>query len=750
MNIHKIPKEITFRCKQCLQDIIFPIDRKSMESAQFPIKMENIHGIPKHKLTISVNSGFNVESFEIEEVKSDIKPKSTKFTQEVLKSIELSEDEIQLYFMASGKGPMSVGELAILGNSSIEKTKVIAEKFKQKGLFKEIPGATSYYQALPPYAALMAQLDKFRNMIAAIKMSTPTDLQSSFMSFEESSKGAKTLSEFVDYLNKMKSDVSKQLSTQKMALDESLHHLMEQQKVIMGIKDLRDQSISLLDIHFVNLFNQFEIVSKKIATNLEKLHLGVVIKTVEDVVQKNIDNQMEIIRSELQAEFESKFRNIMDTLLEDITEITTNADSIGDRLHTSFDAIISQFNLTLTQTQDRILKISNAVNESFGDLRSTFSDEIVITLDDILGKIVKQLDLSTSTINEFWDESKRVINFTMKDVWFIQTPEGMQAQINDAVSRAKMRVLIVAPTLSDIDIEPLKQIPRHLNIRICCSIYPDDPNHQQKMAFFDSMDNITYRDRKLQNLWGVSRDYEEIILSIIKINKGISGFNMEVAGIGSILDEHIKIFVPILEDAWMGAHKDIVKKDIAQRPIMKREQPKLVHVEPKKKPTEPIKGGLGAQAISSLQKQVSRQTKSGSKAIKPTMTQKSPIQSIPAPASKPELPKVIDKKPEIKPSQVIKQPESPKAKREVSGDTKTIIDKIEQLNNTVIAGSPQKIIEGLEELKKMIGKSLNIARTESDITNWIKDLQGKPFMDDFKKKILSKRLKIWKENVLEN
>ncbi|MHA1511057.1 MAG: hypothetical protein ACTSRX_04985, partial [Promethearchaeota archaeon] len=443
MNIHKIPKEITFRCKHCLTDITFPIDRKSMENAQFPVKLENTHGMPAHKLTISINKGFNVDSFEIEEVKTDTKPKSTKFTQEVLKSIELSEDEIQLYFMSSGKGPMSLGELSILSNRTIEQIKVIAEKFVEKGLFKEIPGSTKYFQALPPYAALMAQLDKFRNMIAAMKTSTPTDLQTSFMSFEESSQGSKTLSEFVDYLAQMKTDVSKQLNTQKMEMDKSLQHLMEQQKVVLGIKDLRDQSISLLDIHFVNLFNQFEIVSKKITTNLEKLHLGVVIKTVEDVVQKNIDNQMEIIRSELQAQFESKFRNIMDTLLEDITEITTNADSIGDRLHTSFDSIITQFNATLTQTQDRIVNISNSVNESFGDLRSTFSDEVVITLDDILGKIVKQLDLSTSTINEFWDESKRVINFTMQDVWFIKTPEGMQAQINDSISRAKMRVLIV-------------------------------------------------------------------------------------------------------------------------------------------------------------------------------------------------------------------------------------------------------------------------------------------------------------------
>ena len=745
MKIHKIPKEITFRCKFCLKDIIFPIDKKSMENAQFPVKLTNTHGIPAHKLTISINKGFNVDSFEIEEIKTDTKPKSTKFTQQVLKSIELNEGEIQLYFMASGKGPMSLGELAILSNHSIEQTKKITEKFVQKGLFKKIPGSTEYFQALPPYAALMSQLDKFRNMIAAMKMSTPTDLQSSFMSFEESSKGAKTLTEFVDYLTQMKIDVSKQLTTQKMEMDKSLHHLMEQQQVVLGIKDLRDQSISLLDIHFVNLFNQFEIVSKKITTNLEKLHLGVVIKTVEDVVQKNIDNQMEIIRSELQAQFESKFRNIMDTLLEDITEITNNADSIGDRLHTSFDSIITQFNATLTQTQDRIVNLSNSVNDSFGDLRSTFSDEVVITLDDILGKIVKQLDLSTSTISEFWDESKRVTNFSMQDVWFIRTPEGMQAQINDAISRAKMRVLIVAPTLSDVDIEPLKHVRKHINIRICCSIYPDDPSHQQKMAYIDSTDNITYRDRKLQNLWGISRDYEEIILSIIKISKGVSGYNMDVAGIGSILTEHIKIFVPILEDAWMGSHKDVVKKSIMQKPIKKPEQPRVIPVEPKKIPSEPVKGGLGAKAISSLQKQVERQIKPVIELPSHVLKQKSQI--TPIPSREPQ--KVEEKKLVITPPQVIQKPVSEQPQRKVSGNVKEILEKIENLNSNLIAGNPKKIVSELEDLKNIINANLNIARTSSDITNWIKDLQGKPFLDDFKKKILSKRLKIWKENVLE-
>jgi len=266
------------------------------------------------------------------------------------------------------------------------------------------------------------------------------------------------------------------------------------------------------------------------------------------------------------------------------------------------------------------------------------------------------------------------------------------------------------------------------------------------MAFFDSVDNITYRDRKLQNLWGVSRDYEEIILSIIKISKVISGFNMEVAGIGSILTEHIKIFVPILEDAWMGAQKDVVKKPIMQQPIKKPEQPRVIPVEPKKTPSEPVKGGLGAKAITSLQKQVERQTKPVIDPFSPALKQTSPITPIPSR----EPPKVVEKKPVEPQPQVIQKPVTEQPQKKVSGNVQDILDKIENLTNSIIVGEPKIIVSGLEELRKMISNKLDIARTESDITNWIKDLQGKPFMDDFKKKILSKRLKIWKENVLEN
>ncbi|MCJ7649692.1 MAG: hypothetical protein MUP85_13840, partial [Candidatus Lokiarchaeota archaeon] len=55
----------------------------------------------------------------------------------------------------------------------------------------------------------------------------------------------------------------------------------------------------------------------------------------------------------------------------------------------------------------------------------------------------------------------------------------------------------------------------------------------------------------------------------------------EIAGLGSIIEEHIKIFVPVLEEAWMGARKEIVhsiKSNLTQEPLKEKitEQPLVV------------------------------------------------------------------------------------------------------------------------------------------------------------------------------
>jgi hypothetical protein len=134
-----------------------------------------------------------------------------------------------------------------------------------------------------------------------------------------------------------------------------------------------------------------------------------------------------------------------------------------------------------------------------------------------------------------------------------------------------MRVLVVAPNLSDIDINVIKSRPSRINFRIATYIDPTLPEHEAIMREMDKMDNVDYRNRSLQNLWGINRDYEEVILCVLSKTEFRGEEITEIAGIGSIIEEHIKIFVPILEDAWVGARKEImrtIKKPKLEEPVV--------------------------------------------------------------------------------------------------------------------------------------------------------------------------------------
>jgi hypothetical protein len=187
---------------------------------------------------------------------------------------------------------------------------------------------------------------------------------------------------------------------------------------------------------------------------------------------------------------------------------------------------------------------------------------------------MNRLEVSEITTREFWEQAKGRRGITMKDIWFIRSPEAAKAHINEEISKAKMRVLIVAPNLSDIDIEAVKARPSRINFRIATYIDPTIPEHERIMREMDNMDNVDYRNRALQNLWGINKDYEEVILCVLSKTEFRGEYVTEIAGIGSIIEEHIKIFVPILEDAWVGARKEImrtIKKPVLEEPL--REEP---------------------------------------------------------------------------------------------------------------------------------------------------------------------------------
>ena len=616
--------EIPYTCKLCLQEVKFTVSKEEYKATiKFPIKKEVTHGDPKHILIAYLNQYLEVETFEIKELEQKKEVSFSKdLTRQVLSELDLKDDEIELYFRTTGREAVSVGEMAILINKSKEECEAIAKKFIQKGLFKEIIGAKPHYAALPPYAALVAQLKKFHQHISDIKESIPIQLDQSFKKLESKGEIVEKAPDSSEMMKELKSNMLNQIKSQKKEFDETMAVMDQIRGITDEISSLEGLSDDMMGDQLGDLTNQFQDINQRttsiiknqinelrdefgtikstISNNLQKLRLGVVQQTVDQVIEKVVDTRLKEIMDNINVQLSvkevafsdelkkvskglnndlvSKLKSSIQSTLKNLDGLTAKTEEDKEKI---FSSISENFNKAVEMAESKIQGISGGVFESFGDLKDVFSNQIVATLDSTLSDILKRLEVSEKVTNEFWEQSKSGMGLTMKDIWFIRSIESAQAHISDEISKAKMRVLIVAPTITDIDINAIQERPSRINFRIAASINMGDPKHVEVINKLDQMDNVDYRHRALQNLFGINRDYESVIICMLSKTEIKGGTATEIAGIGSIIEEHIKIFVPVLEESWMSARKEVlhsVKASIAKG----SETPVIPEVEPPK------------------------------------------------------------------------------------------------------------------------------------------------------------------------
>ncbi|MFX0070518.1 MAG: hypothetical protein ACFFAO_05440 [Candidatus Hermodarchaeota archaeon] len=643
--------EIPIMCKLCFKEIKFKVSADEYRNiSEFPFKREHIHGIPEHKLIVYINKNLEIENFTIKELtepqkeEKELTVEQQELTKQLLSNIDLSDEEIELYFRTSGRDVVSLGELAILINKPKEECKKIADRFIEKGLFKDIPGATPHYAPLPPYAALVSQLQKFHDYISNIKDVAPVELNKSFSDLEAQAGGVKQLKDYTDFINDLKQNTLSQLFNQKKDFDTiatAISQIGEISTVITNLegktkglmddqighltsqfKDISTKISSSMKLQIEDLTNQYESISKdisnkigsqvkglesqfkgikdKISKNLEKLRLGVLQQAVDQVVEMSfadwIKNISESLNAQLGAiekvskdglvktkialnrqikeieqlhedgiskttdmlntQFIAKLKEAINNTVDSIKDITSSTARSGEDVKDIFVDISKKFSQAVTMAEEKLGGISENVFGSFENLKGTFSTKIVDTLNNLLNDILERLEVSEKATSEFWDQAKTGgggAALTMKDIWFVRSIEGAKAHINDQISKAKMRILIVAPEITDINLDSVKACKSHINVRIAAQIDPTNTSHKAMVNELSQFHNVTLRNRRLKNLWGINKDYEEVVLCVLSESE----FGTEIAGIGSIIQEHIKIFVPILEDAWMGAQKDV-------------------------------------------------------------------------------------------------------------------------------------------------------------------------------------------------
>ncbi|MFX1500320.1 MAG: hypothetical protein ACFFDH_05065, partial [Promethearchaeota archaeon] len=241
---------------------------------------------------------------------------------------------------------------------------------------------------------------------------------------------------------------------------------------------------------------------------------------------------------------------------------------------------------TLEDLEERVTGVYDDIITGINELKSLFRKEIFETLqDDIIHNIIQQLESAELTMNEFWERSKKASLLSFKDVWFVRSIEGIMAQINEILSRVKMRVHIIAPKLENVDLIPLTRLKKHINIRISTNFDLKNPEDQKSLNQIAGYPNITIRHYPIENMWSINKDFEEVVVCVV--SKSADG-NFEIAGMGSVIEEHVKLFAGVLEDVWIQSKKldqvetiEAVKKSPKVSTSQSQSQEQVIPSEPK-------------------------------------------------------------------------------------------------------------------------------------------------------------------------
>ncbi|GAJ17015.1 unnamed protein product, partial [marine sediment metagenome] len=170
----------------------------------------------------------------------------------------------------------------------------------------------------------------------------------------------------------------------------------------------------------------------------------------------------------------SKLKTSLKSALENIDGLTSKVEEDKEKI---YGEITENFNKAIQMAEEKIEGISGTTFQSLGNLKDVFYDRIVATLDNTLDNILNKLERSEKVTSEFWEQAKTGSSITMKDIWFIRSPEAAKAHISDEISKAKMRVLLVAPQISDVDLDAIMARPPRINFRIAANIDFNNPEH---------------------------------------------------------------------------------------------------------------------------------------------------------------------------------------------------------------------------------------------------------------------------------
>jgi len=474
----------------------------------------------------------------------------------VLRSIGLTDFEIDIYFKILPRGPVLVDEIALLVGMTHEEAEQSALHLLNKGLVREIPGKNPNYMALPPYSALITQLSSFKEMIHGMQDGVSTELISQFADIQGTSGGVEDLMEFRQYIGELKTDLPKTVGGQFAMFKSGLEQINKLYEVRDYIAQLHANVPNEVNDQFKEMENKLNEVKAQISEALQKqFRIGALQSFADRIVAKAINQAFVSLEAQFTERFINSTQNNLAQVMDHLSSISSTAGQISGNLDSTYKDIDVKIRESLETVDTKINDIYDNITNIVEEIKKTFSRDVFDKIKkEFLGKILTQLEYSEATMKEFWERAKQASQASSSDVWFIRSPEAMQAQINDSVSRSKLKFLLIAPTIDLVDIVALEKAKKVVHIRVVTYWDFNNPNHMAMVNRIISNPNMEVKYYERKNVWAINKDFEEIVICVIA---NPSSNVIQMAGMGSVLDEHIKMFAAVTEDIWIQAKKQV-------------------------------------------------------------------------------------------------------------------------------------------------------------------------------------------------
>ncbi|MFX1314301.1 MAG: hypothetical protein ACFE9T_00425 [Promethearchaeota archaeon] len=281
------------------------------------------------------------------------------------------------------------------------------------------------------------------------------------------------------------------------------------------------------------------------------------IKTKDETLRK-----VEESINKLNEQFQTQ-DNLISSLKDSIRLKDDQIKTIRDSLELK-DQQIKTFENSLRSKDEKISTLEKTIElrgKELKDLSSSAVDEELIKEKDVIINELKKeleilndelakadvdletLELENEKLRQAQSEisSSRIIDFTKSEI----PKSEILKKMREILEKALHNVMIVVPSIVDLQELYLYEVKSSVNMKISCIINPGIDEHSELLEEFTSLDNISLRNYIREDRYVLVRDGEELFFAI----KGVSDNNHLV--IHTKDPKHLRVFNSLTMEGWL-------------------------------------------------------------------------------------------------------------------------------------------------------------------------------------------------------